>query len=385
LNTPQLVEAARSLAMTCCAHAATAEAERRVPTELVEEMRRIGVFAMLMPRPLGGSETDPLAVLDVIETLSAGDGSAGWCAMIGATTNATAAYLPVAGAREIFRGSSTIVGGTFNPQGRAAPVDGGFRLTGRWPYGSGVEHSDWMAAACLVLGPDGQPALSAEQRPLARLALFSTADVEVHDTWHTAGLRGTGSHDFSVENLFVPESHTTTFDFPVWPDGPLWRMPPFTVMFPPMAAVPLGIARAAIDEVVALAPTKTPYRSTRLMADRDMVQVAVARAEALTRSARAFLREAVAEVWSAAQHGTPVTLDQRAMCRLASVHAARAATEAVDLCFEAAGGSAVYVTSGLQRHLRDVHTAGQHVVLAASGYETVGRVMLGRPPDTPLI
>jgi len=356
-----------------------------VPVELIEDMRRLGIFSMLMPRALGGSESEPRALLDVIETLSAGDGSVGWCAMIGATTNATAGYLQEDAAREIFSGPGTIVGGTFNPQGRAAPVAGGFRLHGRWPYGSGVEHSDWMAAACLVLGPDGGPAVVDGGRPDARLAFFPNADVDVHDTWQTAGLRGTGSHDFSVDDVFVPSSHAITFEFQSWPDGPLWRMPLFTLLFPPMAAVPLGIARAAIAEVVALAPDKTPYRSSRVMAERDMVQVAVARAEALTRSARAFLHEAVGDVWAAASDGRPVTMEQRAMCRLASVHAARAAIEAVGLCFEAGGGTAVYVASPLQRHLRDVQTAGQHVVLAASGYETVGRVLLGLPPDTPLI
>jgi alkylation response protein AidB-like acyl-CoA dehydrogenase len=373
------------LAGRCRDHAARSEADRRVPAELIDEMRAAGVFSMLVPRALGGTETEPLAFLDAIETLSAGDGSAGWCAMIGASTNATAGYLPEEGAREVFRRPGTIVGGTFNPQGRAEPVDGGFRVRGRWPYGSGVEHSDWMAAACLVVGPDGQPRLVDGDRPDARLAVFATSDVEVHDTWRTTGLRGTGSHDFSVDGVFVPESHTTTFDFSAWPEGPLWRMPLFTLLFPPMGAVPLGIARAAIDEVVALAPAKTPYRSARVMAERDMVQVAVARAEALTRSARAFLHEAVGELWDGARAGDPATLEQRAMARLAAVHAARSAIEAVTLCFEAAGGSAVYASSGLQRHLRDVHTAGQHVVLATSGFETVGRVLLGLPPDTPLL
>jgi len=356
-----------------------------VPADLIDEMRAAGVFSMILPKALGGSESDPRAVLDVIEALSTGDGSAGWCAMIGATTNATAAYLPESGAREIFGRPGTIVGGTFNPQGRAEPVDGGFLVSGRWPYGSGVEHSDWMAAACLVLGPDGQPALVDGERPDARLAFLPIAEVEVHDTWATTGLRGTASHDFSVSDAFVPATHALTFDFQAWPTGPLWRMPLFTVLFPPSAAVTLGIARAALDEVLALAPVKTPYRSARLMAERDMVQVAVARAEALVRSARAFLHEAVGEVWAAAVDDRPVTMHERAMCRLASVHAARAATKAVSLCFEAAGGTAVYATSGLQRHLRDVQTAGQHVVLAASGFETVGRVLLGLPPDTSLI
>lgn len=376
---------AEALAVRCRDEASSAEVDRQVSPGLIEEMRDAGTFAMLLPRSLGGSECDPLAVLDVIEVLSTGDGSAGWCAMIGVTTTALVAYLPEPGAREIVAGPRTIVGGTFNPQGRATAVEGGFRLTGRWPYGSGVDHSDWMAAACLVVGPDGQPVMVDGERPDARLAFFPCSEVEVHDTWDTVGMRATGSHDFSVKDIFVPASHATTFDFQAWPEGPLWRMPPFSVMFPPMAAVPLGIARAAIEEVLKLAPVKTPYRSTRRMADRDMVQVAVARAEALTRSSRAFLHDAVGEIWVAAGDGRPATMEQRAICRLASVHAAQAAVQAVTLCFEAAGGSAVYGTSSLQRLLRDAHVVGQHVVLAASGYETVGRVLLGLAPDTPLL
>lgn len=375
----------RALAARCREEALTTEVDRRVAPDLVDEMRRAGIFSMLLPHSMGGSESSPLAVLEVIETLAEADGSAGWCAMIGATTTALVAYLPESGAREIVTGPDTVVGGTFNPQGRALPVDGGLLLTGRWPYGSGVEHSNWMAAASLVVGPDGKPVLLDGERPDARLTFFPCSEVEVHDTWDTVGMRGTGSHDFSVKEVFVPAAHATTFDFQAWPAGPLWRMPPFSVMFPPMAAVPLGIARAAIDEVVKLAPAKTPYRSTRRMADRDMVQVAVARAEALTRSGRAFLHDAVGELWDAALADRPATIEERAICRLASVHASQAAVEAVNLCFEAAGGSAVYGSSALQRLLRDVHVVGQHVVLAASGYETVGRVLLGLPPDTPLL
>lgn len=378
----ELLEAARAVASRAQAAAGTTEADRRVATELVDEMRGAGIFAMLLPRALGGSETDPLTVLDAIEILARGDGSAGWIAMIGATTNAVAGYLPEAGARRVFTGPGVVTGGTFNPLGRAEPVEGGLVVSGRWPYGSGVQHSDWMCGACVVPEPGGR---AAPGRPDTRLAFFPAEAVRVHDTWDAAGLRGTASHDFAVEDLFVPASHATTFDFRAWPDGALWRMPPFALLFPPMAAVPLGIARAAIDELVSIAPAKVPYRSARRLAERDMAQVAVARAEALTRSARAFLREAVAEVWDAAVDGRAATLSQRAMCRLAGVHAARSAREAVTLCFEAAGGSAVYASSPLQRHLRDTHTAAQHVVLAASGYETAGRVLFGLPPDTLLI
>ena len=379
--------AARALSGRIRELAPAIEAARTLPPDLVDDLRRAGVFAMWLPAELSGAETSPDEVVRVIETLSAADGSTGWCAAVAVGTGALAAFVPEEGAREMYgtglRGP--VSAGSFAPRGRAEMVDGGYRVTGRWSFGSGSLHADWLSGACVLVDAGGAPVTLDDGRPDARLMFFPAADVVVADTWDVSGLRGTGSHDYQVDGAFVPDRRTTPFAFRPWAAGPLWRMPPMSLFFAPLAAVPLGIARAAIDELVALAGEKTPYRSTRRLAERDVVQAMVAEAEAAVRSARAFLLEALDEVWVATQLDEEVSLRQRALVRLAVLNASRAGCRAVDLCYEAGGATSIQSASPLQRQFRDVHAASQHVVLTFSGWETVGRVLLGLEPDTPLL
>lgn len=372
--------AAQRLAESLAARSAAIEAAGRLPDDLVAELRSSGIPALWLPAELGGAEAAPAVVVDAIATLSAADGSTGWCAAVAVGTNAVAAFLPEAGAREIFSSPTTLAAGSFNAAGRATvDGDGNLRLSGRWGFGSGGSHSDWLSGACVLVDGDGQPLTDGEGRPQARLAFFPVSDATIHDTWHAVGLRATASHDYEVVALDVPARRTMAFSFTPWPAGAMWRVPPMPLFFAPLAAVALGIARGAIDDLVELAATKTPYRSTRRLAERDVVQSMVARAEALTRSARAFLLESVENLDAGA------TLRDRAIARLAVVNAASSAANAVDLCFEAAGATALFTEHPLQRRHRDVHAIGQHVVLAFPGLETVGRVLFGLEPDTPLV
>lgn len=361
------------------------EGARALPPDLVDDLRRAGVFAMWLPRELGGTETTPDEVVRVVEALSEADGSTGWCAAVGIGTGALAAFLPEDGAREMYAHADRVAAGSFALRGRAEAIPGGYRATGCWGFGSGSTHADWLCGGCVVVGPDGEPVTLEDGRPDARLMFFPATDVTVFDTWQVSGLRGTGSHDYGVERVFVPAARTTPFTFHPWPQGPLWRMPPMSLFFAPLAAVPLGIARASIAELVALAQAKTPYRSSRRLGERDVVQAMVAEAEAAVRSARAFLLETLEEVWVAARLGEEVGLHQRALVRLAVLNASRAGCRAVDLCYEAGGATSIHAASPLRRHFGDVHTASQHVVLAFSGWETVGRVLFGLEPDTPLL
>ncbi|HWC12218.1 MAG TPA: acyl-CoA dehydrogenase family protein [Acidimicrobiales bacterium] len=359
---------------------------RALPPDLVEELRATGIPALYLPKELGGEEADPVEVFRAVEALSTADGSLGWCAAVAVGTAPLAAYLPEEGARQVFSRPDAFAGGSLNPkEARGRPVHGGLRVSGRWGFGSGVRHSEWMCGACLVVDDEGRPQLTDAGSPIVRLAFFPRADVTVHDTWHVSGLEGTGSHDFSVDDVLVPAERTMGFDFLPWPGGDLWRVPPLSLVFGPFAAVPLGIARAAVDELVGLAVAKTPYRSARRLADRDVVQAMVARAEAAVRSARAFLVGAMRELTDAARHGDGATLHQRAILRLAIVNASRAAVDAVELCYEVAGTTSIFTAHRLNRHWRDAHAASQHVVLAYSGWETVGRVLLGLEPDTALV
>jgi alkylation response protein AidB-like acyl-CoA dehydrogenase len=365
------------------AQSASIEAAGRLPDKVVEDLRASGIPALWLPAELGGAEAAPAEVVDAIATLAAADGSTGWCAAVAVGTNALAAFLPEAGAREIFASPSTLTGGSFNPAGRATvDGDGNLVASGRWGFGSGGSHSDWMAGGCLLVDDAGELLTTDDGRPQPRLAFFPRSAMTIHDTWRTSGLRGTASHDYEVTDVAVPAAHTLAFAFAPWPAGPMWRMAPMPLFFAPLAAVALGIARGAIDDVVELARTKTPYRSARRLAERDVVQSMVAQAEALSRSARAFLLETLDGL---AVTGAGAGIEDRAIARLAVVNAATSARTAVDLCFEAAGTTAIFDDHPLQRRHRDVHALGQHVVLAFPGLETVGRVLLGLEPDTPLI
>jgi alkylation response protein AidB-like acyl-CoA dehydrogenase len=377
------LDAARRMAGSLAARSAAIETAGRLPDDVVADLRDSGIPALWLPAELGGAEAAPVDVVDSIAALSAADGSTGWCAAVAVGTNALAPYLPEAGAREIFSSPSTLTAGSFNPAGRAtADGDGNLRLSGRWGFGSGGSHSDWLAGACLLVDDAGEVLLDDEGRPQPRVALFPVADTTIHDTWHVSGLRATASHDYEVEALSVPAAHTLPLPFSPWPAAAMWRIPPMPLFFAPLAAVALGIARGAVDDLIDLAQTKTPYRSTRRLAERDVVQSMVARAEAATRSARAFLVEALDALLA---RGEEVSLPERAVARLAVVNAASAAATAVDLCFAAAGTTALFADHPLQRRHRDVHALGQHVVLAFPGFETVGRVLFGLDPDTPLV
>jgi len=368
------------------AKSAAIETGGHLPADVVADLRASGVPAMWLPAELGGAEAAPAEVVDAIAALAAADGSTGWCAAVAVGTNALAAYLPADGARSIFTSPATLTGGSFNTAGRATVAeDGSLCLTGRWGFGSAVTHSDWMSGACLLVDGEGELRTSEDGRPEARLAFFPASEATIHPTWHTSGLQGTASHDYEVEALDIPACYAMGFAFDPWPSGPMWRMPPMPLFFAPLAAVSLGIARGAIADLVVLAQVKTPYRSARGLAERDVVQSMVARAEAATRSARAFLVETMVGLAAAAVDGDDISLTDRAVARLAVVNAARAGRDAVNLCVEAAGTTALFVDHPLQRRHRDVHALNAHVVLAFPGLETVGRVFLGLEPDTPLL
>jgi alkylation response protein AidB-like acyl-CoA dehydrogenase len=370
-----LLATARALAPRIGALAEETERGRKLPAELVSAFAEAGFFGMCVPRDLGGPEADPTLLLDTIETLAAADGAAGWCAMIAATTSVLAAYLPDADARAIYGTPGTATGGAYAPQGRATAVSGGYRVTGRWPFASGCEHCAWLTGGSLVQSAGGQPE--------ARLMMFPASEVEIIDTWNVSGLRGTGSHDIAVSDVFVPAARaiSLTIDRPRR-GGTLYAFPVFGLLALGGAAVATGIARHAVDELVSLAATKTATLQRRRLAERPVVQAKVAEAEALLGSARAFLREAVERAWESAARGGGIPLVDRARLRLAATHATATAARAVDLMYTSGGGTAIYAASPLQRCLRDAHAVTQHVMVAEPTYELVGRVLLGVDADT---
>ena len=383
---PKLLEAVHALAPRIRECAAETERERRLPETLVQELADAGLYRMFLPRSLGGFELSPLAYFEVVEALARVDSAVGWSVLI-STSSMTSMLrgLPDAVvAAMLTTPRRSIVMGSAPPKGRAVRVPGGYRVTGRWTQGSNILIAGWVQVGCVV--HDGaEPRLGPDGRPEQRLVSLPAEEAEVFDTWTTTGMRGTGSHDFGFTDRFVPEARTHVVGQPSRRPGPLYQVPGWT--HAAHAALGLGIARAAITAFLDLAGGK---RATWLpaegeLAGRGVVQAQVAEAEALVGASRAYVREQLGELWETVSAGESPTPAQRATYRLAIAHAMTSAVHAVDLMYRAAGASAIYATSPLDRCLRDVHTAHAHVWVAPDTYEIAGRLLLGLDPGTPTI
>jgi alkylation response protein AidB-like acyl-CoA dehydrogenase len=376
-DTASFIDAAKAMAPQIQASAEESERTRRLPMPLVEAMARAGLFRLWIPRALGGEETDPMTLVRVIEAISQVDGATGWCLMIGSLYGLFGGCLPAAAAHEIYgRDPLVITGGAFRSAGQAIAVDGGYRVTGRWAFGSGCQHSVWIVGGCRIFDGD-QPRFGADGTPAVRILFFPAADCEILDTWQSVGLRGTGSHDYAVTDLFVPAARSLSFREPPVQTGPLYALPVIALFAAGIAAVPLGIARHAVDMLTELASTKVAVRSRQTVNTHAMLQADLGRAEALLRSGRAFLYETLGEAWDVVTAGNTLSLKQRVMLWLAATQATTAATQAVDLMFSAGGSASVYANSGLERCVRDIRAAGQHVTVAPGNYETAGQAFLG--------
>src|SRR4051794_30829566 len=291
------------------------ERARRLPEELVTAMTGAGVFRMAVPEAVGGLERHPAELVATVAELARGDGAAGWCAAIGATSGLVAGYLPEDGAREIYGDPRTISGGVFAPRGKATRVDGGYRVSGRWPFASGCTHCDWLMGGCMIEGDDP---------PVPTLLIAPAEEVTIHDdTWDSMGLRGTGSHDIEMRDLVVPAGRAASLvaDKPT-ARGPLYAFPVFGLLALAIGAVGLGIARGALDDVRELAGARVPTGSRRTMAERPVVQSELASAEAQLGAARALLDDAIERAWGEATRSSEVPTEQRAALRLAATHAA---------------------------------------------------------------
>jgi alkylation response protein AidB-like acyl-CoA dehydrogenase len=241
-----------------------------------------------------------------------------------------------------------------------------------------------MVGGCRIFDGE-QPRLQADGTPVTRILFFPAAACEILDTWYAARLRGTGSHDYTVTELFVPTAHTLSFQEPPVQRGPLYALPTIALFATAIAAVPLGIARHAIDTLMELAASKIVSRSRQVLQQHAMVQADLGRAEALLRSGRAFLYETLGEAWQVVTAGEPLTGTQHALLWLAATQATTAAQQAVDLMFSAGGSASVYTSSPLERCVRDIRTAGQHVSVVPSNYEMVGQALLGFDMRTTLL
>jgi indole-3-acetate monooxygenase len=359
------------------------EEARRLPADLVETIRGTGMFALSVPRALGGWEASPADILHAVETVAAADGSTGWCAMIGVANNLSAGYMNETGAREVYADPYAPSAGIAAPAGAAVRVDGGVRVSGRWPFASGITHCDWLWAGCMVM-ENGRPRTTAMGPEIIHVCV-PVRDVEIHDTWHVSGLCGTGSNDFSIHDAFVPEQRIFALLDPTGhrPE-PLFQLPPLNWFVSQVVAVSLGIARGALDELLELAQTRAPTLSRDVLADRPVAQIEFARAESTLGAARAFLYDTVDDIWQTVCAGSHPTPQQRARNRIAAVNAAEAGASVARTAHVLAGGGSIYRSSALQRHMRDAEAITHHFTVAPHVWEDAGRIFMGREPTTPV-
>lgn len=373
--TPERILAnARALAPEISARAAEAAELRRLPRDLVDKLKAAGCFRIMFPRSWGGPEMSLPQQLELIETLAYADTAVAWCVKIGSDSGIFAAWLEERSARELYEDLDFVTAGQAPPNGRAVRVEGGYRVTGRWSFGSGCTHADVMLGGCIVEnalpGPGGVPVVIHVLAP--------ARGWQIEDTWRATGLAGSGSHHYSCKDLFVPEGHVLNLMAPSGRSEPLFRLPLTASVSVPMAGTPLGLARRAIDELCAIAGQKIvalPPPPT-LIKNLPRVRLAVAQAESKLGAARAYVYDTVRRLWSEVEAGAP-TIATRRDVGLARIHAHRMAAEVAELMYDAAGPAAVYASSPLDRLLRDAMTIKQHLLFNDGVLEELGAMVLG--------
>jgi alkylation response protein AidB-like acyl-CoA dehydrogenase len=378
-NARQLLDDIRQLAPDITARAAEIEAARRIPPDLVEVLKAIGVFRLFVPRSHGGLELDLPTGLEVIEALGRIDGSVGWAAMIGSGGALFAPLLRQNTFDQIYRdGPNAIIAGSVAPAGKAEVMTGGWRVNGRWPFASGCQHADWFIGFC-VMTEDGKPIPGrAGAGPLVRGVVLPMRDCQIEDTWHAAGLKGTGSHHVTVKEAVVSEVNFFDFDGTPCHPGALYPSPRhFLPLF--HAAESLGMAEGALDELVAHANTgRQQLRAAVPMRESEIFQYELGGVVADLRAAHATFEVQVASHW---RHALAGTLKDEALFTQGTQTGAWIASTCVriaDVCFRLAGGSAVYENSPLQRRLRDLHVAAQHATIHRRHHVDAGKLVLGQ-------
>jgi indole-3-acetate monooxygenase len=366
--------------------AAAEEIERRreLPEPIVTGLIARGLFRLLLPRSLAGAELPPAAYVQVIEEVAKHDASTAWCLGQATGCTMTSALLEPGVAREIFGGERGIV--AWGPPGpaEARSVEGGFRLTGTWSFASGSHHATWLGAHVAILAENGTPRLRPDGGPVVRTLLFPKASARFTDIWHVIGLRGTGSDQYTVSDLFVPENYTVLREAEPKPRQPglLYAFSSSNIYSSGFAGVALGIARGALDAFVELARDKIPRGAKHTLRDNNVIQSQVAQSEARLRAARAFLVRSLEEIWVEIAQSKRLSLDHSTTIRLASTWAIHQACAVVDTVYHAAGATAIFTSNPFERRFRDIHTVRQQYQGRQAHFESVGQVLLGLQSDS---
>jgi indole-3-acetate monooxygenase len=379
---PDPVARARELGAEIDAAADEIERTRRIPEPLLSHLHEARLFRMLLPRSVGGDETEPSIYVAALEEIARHDASVGWNTFTANSSAIVAAYQPPEANRVIFADPRALVAWGPPNASRVRAVEGGYRLTGQWDFCSGSRQASWIGAHCQVVEADGTLRLNRFGKPTIRTLLFPVGQATLLDTWHTIGLRGTASDSYRVDDLFVPEMFSSTREDPELrrERGPLYAFTIQGLYAAGVAGVALGIARAMLSEFMALASRKAPRGLSRL-ADNAVVQADVARAEARLGSARAYLVETLSTIYAQADDVAPINIPDRARVRLATTNAIHGAIEVADFAYKHAGVDAIFPGSPFERRFRDMHTLSQQIQSRGAHFEAVGQILLGVPPE----
>ena len=340
-------------------------------------MQDSGLFRLRAPRAVGGHDADPVTQLQVIEEIASIDGGAGWTYFIGVDSLALmAGWLPDEGLDGLLvDGRLPRAAMTAAPTGVATPVDGGFRVTGRWPFGSGSAHAQRIAGTCRIAGAPGPQFLS---------CMFLAKDVTLHDNWQVNALRGTGSQDFSVADLFVPTEHAFDFMGPAARGGAMYRVGNPSFVAVDHGAFALGVARHAIEAMTVLAQTKMRGAVKPVgVASSERFQFDLGRCQVMLDAARSQLHAVCAKAFDLAQDGEARSPQILLQLQCSAIYATEVAAEVCRTLFRYGGATSLYVGNPLEQCLRDINAAGQHGLMNADAYGSLGQVALGLPTDTP--
>ena len=346
------------------------EQNRQLSLEAIDAIKRIGGFRMFVPGVYRGPEMDPLAASRLVRALAKADAATGWVSAIASLASQGVGVLEPAVAHAVMGDPDVVVCGAYAPTGTGERTSNGWKVTGRWSWGSGSPFAAWMTSGTIT--SDGG----------FHQMLLPMSAITVHDTWYSAGLAGTGSHDYSVVGCEVAEGYSIQHGVSKpQVDAAISRMPLMPLFCSGIASVMIGIAQRAVEELQLLAVSKKPTQSNKTTASSPITQTELAMSAASIRSAVAYLEDALGEVWTVIERGDRANTEQRLAVRLAAAHIGADMIRAVDRCFHAGGGTAVYASSPLQRCFRDIHTAAAHIMVSPRSFETAGRHLLGLPID----
>ena len=377
-----MLEAAKSMLPMIRANLSQIDSECQLPADLAEAMAEKGLFGLYVPEVLGGPELDPITAFPVVEAISRVDGSAGWCCFNGTALTSAVGRITVEAAKELFGDPPSVrASGSARSGGTATVTPGGYILSGRWNYLSGVDHAKCLVLNCDLVDDNG-PVLAVDGSPATRVAVVPLEASTVHLVWNTMGMRGTASNDASFSDLFVPDSHTYDRMAPAIHDNPLYNPQTSLLLSWSLAAAnALGMARGAMDVFMELAGVGTT-QSTKSLRERPTVQTTVGECEAIIGAGRSYVLDSVGSMWESQVANSPDLLDKAIHARLAIDHAIRRSVDVVDKLFYIAGTGAIHESNKLERFFRDLHVSGQHISGLDSNYELSGQALLGAAPDT---